>query len=388
MLDERGFRKKTYSEIWDEIEQETKAKFGEKINTSERSVLGLLLRVFAWALSLLWNIVEAVYNAAFPSTATGVALDRLVRFKGMTRILASEAFGKIKVTGTPNAIIPSGFLVSTSSGIFFETIEDLILDENGVGEVEIRAIEKGSKGNVGAGEIVEVVELNSDVESVVNPEPTYGGREKETDAELLKRFDELTPAGSSAIESIEATLREVPGVRDAIVEENTSNEPTEDGIPPHSIAPFVFGGTDKDVAKAIFSVKAGGIRSYGSTVVEVVDSKGQRHLIGFTRPNVIDVYVNVQLTTNEYFPADGVRQVRTSILEYVGGEDENGLEYQGLGLNENVIHAKLVAAVLSVKGVEDAIVTISTDGVNFSGSNIAVSSKEVAKTSFDKVVIT
>ncbi|WP_100523407.1 baseplate J/gp47 family protein [Mycobacteroides abscessus] len=387
MLDEKGFRKKTYSEIYEEIEQDAKSRFGQKINTSERSVFGILFRIFAWFLAVFWNIVEAVYFNSFPSTATGISLQRLVKFKGMSKILAAEAFGKIQITGTPNAIIPSGFLLSTSNGVFFETIDDLILDNMGVGEVEIRAIEKGSIGNVEIGEINEVVELSNDVESVTNLEPTAGGRESETDAELKKRFDDLTPSGGSSSESVEATLLEVAGVRDAIVRDNTLNEVSADGLPPKCIAPFVFGGTDTDVAKAIFSVKAGGIQSYGTTVVEVADTKGSIHLIGFTRPTVIDIFINVQLVTNSFFPADGNQKVRTSILKYIGGADETNYEYQGLGLKENVIHARIVAAVLSVQGVEDATVTMSIDNVSFSDENIVVSSEQVAKTSFDKVVI-
>lgn len=387
MLDENGFRKKTYSEIYDEIEQDAKARFGQKINTSERSVFGILFRIFAWFLSVFWNIVEAVYFNSFPSTAIGISLQRLVKFKGMSKILAAEAFGKVKITGTPNAIIPSGFLVSTANGIFFETIDDLILDGAGAGEVDIRAIDKGSLGNVEIGDINEVVEISNDVESVTNSEPTAGGREEETDAALKKRFNDLTSSGGSSTESVEATLLEVTGVRDAIVRDNTLNEVTDDGLPPKCIAPFVFGGTDVDVAKAIFSVKAGGIQSYGSTVIEVVDTKGSVHLIGFTRPNVIDTFVNVILTTNSFFPADGSQKVRTSILQYVGGADETGYEYQGLGLKENVVQAKIVAAALSVQGVEDATVTMSVDNVNFSEDNIIVSSEQVAKTSFDKVVI-
>lgn len=387
MLNEKGFRKKTYSEIYSEIEQEAKARFGQKINTSERSVFGILFRIIAWALSVFWNIVEAVYYSAFPSSATGISLDRLVKFKGMTRLLAAAAFGRIKIRGRPGATIEAGFRVTTVNDIVFETIQDITLDYEGSGIVDIRALETGSRGNVEAGAIVEVVEISNDVESVTNLEPTAGGRESETDAELKKRFNDLTPSGGSSSESVEATLLEVAGVRDAIVRDNTLNEVSADGLPPKCIAPFVFGGTDTDVAKAIFSVKAGGIQSYGTTVVEVADTKGSIHLIGFTRPTVIDIFINVQLVTNSFFPADGNQKVRTSIIKYIGGADETNYEYQGLGLKENVIHARIVAAVLSVQGVEDATVTMSIDNVSFSDENIVVSSEQVAKTSFDKVVI-
>lgn len=388
MLNEKGFRKKTYSEIFNEIEQEAKARFGQKINTSERSVFGILFRIFAWALSVFWNIVEAVYYSAFPSSAVGISLDRLVKFKGMSRLLAAAAFGRIKIRGRPGATIEAGFRVTTVNAIVFETIQDVTIDYDGSGIVDIRALEKGSRGNVEAGSIIESVEVNRDVESVVNLEATYGGRERETDAELLKRFQELTQMGfSSSTESIEAALTEVPGVIDVIVKENTKRETSADGLPPKCVAPFVFGGTNEDVAQTIYEIKSGGIESYGSTIVEVTDSKGIVHLIGFTRPTTINVFVNIDLTTNSYFPTNGDEIVKMSIVNYIGGKDADGFEHKGLGLAENVVHAKIVAAVLSIQGVDDAIITISTDGMDFSSSNIAISSEQVAKTDFEKVVI-
>ncbi|PJH69497.1 phage baseplate protein, partial [Salmonella enterica subsp. enterica serovar Typhimurium] len=84
---------------------------------------------------------------------------------------------------------------------------------------------------------------------------------------------------------------EITGVRDAIVRENTAiNE--RDGLPPKCIAPFVFGGTDEEIAHVIYRNKAGGVQSYGEDVIEITDERRQTHYIGITRPEVIQIYVN------------------------------------------------------------------------------------------------
>lgn len=387
MLDHNGFTKKTYSDILGEMEAKAKELFGEDVNTKAYTPLGIILRIFAWFHSILWDNVERVYNNSFPGTAEGVSLDRAVKYKGVYRLKADYAHGKIQITGEPNESVAAGLIVGTKNNILFETTEDCLLDSNGVGYAEIYAQETGAKGNVDAGAITEIIESDPNVHSVTNLEPTEGGRDEETDAELYSRFQEYpSKSGSSNVESIEAKLLETPGVRDAIVNQNTSSI-EKDGLPPHCIAPFVFGGSDEDVAQAIFSVAPGGIQIYGTTVVQVTDSKGTVHEIGFTRPETIQVYVRVTLTKGPDFPADGVTNVRNQILNYIGGTDENGNEYPGLGLKQNVVHAKIVAAVLNSVGVDDAIVELSTDGINYGQNNIIVNANQVAKTTYDKVVV-
>lgn len=387
MLDSNGFSKKTYSQIIDEMEEKTKELFGEDTNTKAYTPLGIIIRVFAWFHALLWEVVERVYNNSFPSTAEGVSLDRLAKLKGMTRLPADYAYGQIQIRGTANETIPAGLVVGTKTGVLFETTEDCVLDANGVGNAEIYAQETGSAGNVEAGTITEIVESDSNVSAVVNPEPTTSGRDQETDSEFYERFKTYPEkSGSSNVESIQAKLLEVSGVRDAVVNQNTTMV-EKDGLPPKCIAPFVFGGKDEDVAEAIFSVAPGGIQVYGTTVIQVTDSKGNVHDIGFTRPETIQVYVRVQLTKGNEFPSDGIANVRRQILSYIGGPDETGNEYPGLGLKENVVHARLVATVLNTPGVEDAIVELSKDGINYGQNNIVVDANQVAKTTYDKVVV-
>ncbi|MBL5768234.1 baseplate J/gp47 family protein [Heyndrickxia sporothermodurans] len=387
MLDKNGFTRKTYSDLLDEMEAKAKELFGENTNTKAYTPLGIILRIFAWFLAIVWDVVERVYNNSFPGTAEGISLDRLSKLKGMTRIKEDYAYGKVQITGPRNTLIEAGFIVGTKNDVWFETTEEIILDETGLGIAEIYCQDAGVIGNVEIGEITEILNPTDEDLSVTNLEPTSGGREKETDKEFYERFQQYpTKSGSSNIESIEAKLLETPGVRDAIVSQNTASV-EKNGLPPHCIAPFVFGGNDEEVAQTIFDVAPGGIQVYGTTVIQVKDSKGVFHDIGFTRPTTIQVYVKVQLTKGTDFSSDGIKNVRNQILNYIGGLDESGYEYPGLGQKENVVHAKIVALALNFKGVNDVVVELSRDGINFSQTNITVAANQVAKTTYDKVVV-
>lgn len=387
MLDKNGFTKKTYSQIVDEMEAKAKELFGEDVNTKAYTPLGIILRIFAWFHSILWDNTERVYNNSFPSTSEGISLDRAVTFKGLSRIQEDYARGTIKITGTVGATVEAPFIVGTVRNVYFETVEDVILDETGIAIVDMYAQESGVQANVGVGEVTEILNPDSNVVSVTNEEATVGGRNRETDSELHARYKEsYSNIKSSNTNSIQMALLGVVGVRDASVSQNETMIEI-DGIPPKSIAPFVFGGTDADVAAAIFNMKAAGIQSHGSTIVTVYDSKKNSHDIGFTRPDVLQIHVRVTLVKKDTFPTNGKTTIQTQIINYIGGTDVAGVEHSGLGLDEDVIHAKLVAKALSVDSVEDAKVELSSDGVTYTQTNITITANRVAKAALDRVVV-
>jgi len=72
LLNENGFQRKTYSDIVDEMEDKAKEQFGEDVNTSSRTPLGIIFRIIAWFLAGVWDIAERVYNSGFVSKSEGV----------------------------------------------------------------------------------------------------------------------------------------------------------------------------------------------------------------------------------------------------------------------------------------------------------------------------
>ena len=117
MLDAKGFRRPTYAEIFEEMEKEAKARFGENVNTSERSFLGILLRLFAWFLSKVWQATENSYYGSYVNTAEGVQLDRLGPYVGIQRKLQTWATGTIQLSGTPGYTEPAGFASRRLQGL-------------------------------------------------------------------------------------------------------------------------------------------------------------------------------------------------------------------------------------------------------------------------------
>lgn len=386
MLDKKGFERKSHNEIIESMNERARELFGDDINLGSRSPLGMFIRVMAWFTSQLWELAEKVYFSGYKDTAEGTSLDNVGQYIGIRKRPAERATGKVVITGSEGITIQEGFLVSAGD-IFFETTEKVVIPVSETIEVNIRAVDAGIIGNVLTGTIDEIVNPQIGIDSVINTEPTTGGRQSETDEEFRVRYDKsVATGGSSTIASIEATLLALEGVIDAQVEENTDIITVND-IPAKSIAPFVYAGDDTEIAQAIFDTKAGGIRSFGDVDITITDSRGREHLISFSRPTEIEVYANITLTTASNFPSDGEETIRTNIIKYIGGLDEDTAEYTGLGLGQKVIYTQIIGLCHSVQGVTDVQVELSTDGSTFTQENINIEPREVSTTDFNKVVV-
>jgi len=60
------------------------------------------------------------------------------------------------------------------------------------------------------------------------------------------------------------------------------------------------GGSDQQIAEAIYGAKPAGIESYGSTSVQITDAFGNPYSIDFSRPTPVDFYVVIALSTDLY----------------------------------------------------------------------------------------
>ena len=391
MLTSQGFKRKSYEEFLAEMQEQARQEFGANVNLSDRSKLGKLIKLWAYARAEENEQAEAVYNAGFIDTAEGVSLDREVAKMGIKRRQERKATGQLTITVDPGATVPAGFMAETADGIAFKTTDPVTdSDNDGVVLANIEAVEAGARGNVPASTITKITTPFAGVLSVTNAGPTENGQDKESDEQLRKRaLQQGAKDGVPTGDGIRATiLKDVPEVRAAIVAENDGDEPDADGRPPHSIEVIVLGGQPTDIAKAILRAKAAGIRAYGSTVVVVQDASGNDQTIGFSYAEQVDVWVKVDIRTNSLYPANGAALIRQEIVEYIGGQDASGNFHDGLGMGEDVIHAHLVAlAKLTAPGVVDATATISTNGTDYTAANVAIDPKKVAQTNVGKVVV-
>lgn len=388
---QRGFRRKSYPDIIASMEAKAQDIFGPQIDLSSASPLALFMRVVAFGLSLLWSVSERVYNSAFVDLATGQALDYAVKYAGLTRRRASPARRLVEFTGDPAVTIPQGFLIETEDGgIRFTTVEATLIGPGGTVEVMTQAVTPGLEGNVSPGQLDTITNPLPGISEVmgIESERNTDGLNRETDRELRERYyQSLAAGGASTIDSIRASVLEVPGVRAARVFHNPAMA-VVDGRPPKSVEVITLGGSEEDVAQAIHDTIAAGIESYGDIEVEVRDRGGETQLIRFNRAQVVGIYVIVEVTATASYPLDGDERVRDEIIRYIGGIDSGGDLRRGTGLGEPVVWTALIQAARSVEGVEDVDITLGTDPDPTGRGNVAIGPRQVAETSIENINVT
>lgn len=384
-LTDRGFRRPTYAELLDALEYKARELFGSTANLTVRSPLGLFLRVFAWALNLLFSTIEDVYNSRFVDTAVGTSLYNLGKAIGLRLLSAQKASGYLQVSGTDGTTVPVGWLASTTAGTQYVVVTAGVITD-GSALVPAQAALAGPDGNTLANTITSIVNPMEGITEVTNPAAFDGGRNVETDDEYRERYyQSVDYAGGVNADAIRGEiLQNVESVYSAIVYENDTDSEDADGLPPHSFEAVVYGGLDADIAQQIYRRKAAGIQTHGSTTVAVISAGGQTYNIKFSRPTPVSVYIKItHLTTDdETFPEDGEAQIKQALIDYLGGT-VNG----GLGIGEDVYYNRLPAVIYTVSGVIDFDLEIGEDGITYGTDNIIIDSREKAVTDGGKVSI-
>ena len=376
-LNDNGFTRMRYVDILESLQTNARGIFGNNINVNTNSPLGMFLKIVAFGLGGIWALAEKVYYSAFKDTATGYELDNIGQYIGISRKPAGYSSGIVTFHGIAGTIIPVNFVIACND-IQFWTTQPSTIGGTGNIDVNIKCIELGTIGNVAAATITNIVNPLLGVTSVTNALNLTGGVEVETDTDFRIRYDNsVSLGGSSTTASIESELLAIPDVLSANVTDNDTNA-IVNGVPAKSVASFVYGGTDSEIAGAIFKTKAGGIQAFGATTVIVTDSKGYTHNIGFTRATEIPIYVKITLTKDlTLYPSTGNATIQTDIINYIGL----------LGLGGDVTFTKIIGICHNVIGVIDTVVTLSVDNITFSAANVIIAPSSVAKTDVLKVVI-
>lgn len=373
MLNELGYVRRTYDEIIESKIQRAKELFGEDIETDETTPLGKLIRINAYDQALAEEEAEAIYYARFPNTATGVSLDRLCTFVGISRNSATPAQYKVKVSGTAGATIPFGFIVSTKSEIDYYNTADSEIGTDGICFINVECTEAGILGNVNAGVINIIKNPSSDIEEVQGVSVIKTGTDTESDYSLRQRFNEakegLGACNENALRTALLRVETVTSVSVAVNEEDTADS---SGRPPHSFECYVAGGESyhSEIAKAIYEKKPLGIKTYGAQSYTIFDEGGYSHEINFSHCSHINIDVTVKIKTNADFNSlSGKEDVKSNLTAYING----------LGVGKDVILSSLYGQIHSVNGVVEVIELSMQKENSQKNGNIVINDWEIAK---------
>ena len=205
--------------------------------------------------------------------------------------------------------------------------------------------------------------------SVLNVTDAEVGRFVETDLELRSRRGEtLQVAGKATVDAIRAALLNMEGVTDVIIFENDSLVELN-GIPPKSYETVVNGADDADIAQKLWDTKPAGIRTFGDITENATDSLGFLHPMQFSRPTLVPIYVELDLTVDSTFPLNGIAAAKEAIVT-------RGSAF-GIG-GTVIVYPRLISALDTIPGIVDVVMRVGIAPSPTLDDNIPIDPNEIA----------
>lgn len=356
-ITDTGYVLKTQNE-WFEEEQNKYLAIDPEWNLEPSTPDGLKTAADAEIFANLDELGLQAYNSKDPNKASGAELDVICSLSGIVRQPGTPSSVSLTLSGDPSTVVPIGSVVeSTENG------ERWVTDNNatigGGGSVTVAA----SSENLGQIEasidtLTKIVNPVSGWQSVTNAAPATPGTTEETDAELrYRRATSVALAGSNQVDSMHSAIASVDGVRRVKVYENDTGAVDANGLPAHSIAPIVDGGTDAAVAMAIYIKKNPGVlQDQPGTPVNVAVTSpvtGNTKTINFSRPVYVDIAITVNVTDDGSLPGTAAQEIEDAILEYVDGtllDSVVGFNQTGFDIGESVPVGRFYTPVNKVLG--------------------------------------
>ncbi len=292
-IDSSGISIPSYNDIYQSLIADFKNIYGADIYIAPDSQDGQWLAILASAFNNSNQAMVAVFQSFSPTYAQGIGLSSVVKINGIMRGVATNSTAVGNVIGVAGTIITAG-IVQDINGNLWNLPATVTIPIGGSISVTVTAQQVG---NIIApiGTINKIANPQLGWQSFSNTSDAIAGAPVESDATLRGRqtISAALPA-LTVLDAILAAVGNVTGVTRFTALENDTATTDANGIPAHSIAVVVLGGSVLDVATAI-SRKAPGVQTYGTTSQTVTDIYGLPTVINFFQLTQTNVYFAITI---------------------------------------------------------------------------------------------
>jgi len=381
-VDETGFHTPTYKDILADQLQQARNIFGQDIYLEADSQDYQYISTFALKMNDTLQAIQFAYDSRGPGTAIGSGLDILVKLNGIRRSSATFSTCIVTLIGTPGTVISNG-VTQDSSGYYWNLPASVAIGTGGTVSVMATCQTVGPIA-ANSGDISIIVTPTYGWTSVLNTSSATLGVAVETDSQIRSRQAISTAQPSrTVLEGTKGAIAAVSGVTRFIVYENPTNDIDSDGLPPHSITAVVEGGSDADIAQAIFLKKGPGCLTNGTTVVNVTDQFGQVLPIGFYRPTYIDIDVVDNVKALAGYTTATTSSIKEALVNYLNslsiGDDLPASSLWGSSLSAMLNLSKPIFSITSL--------TLARHGEAQGTADVVTAFNEVMRGNMDYLTI-
>lgn len=367
------------------------------VNDGDDTVIAQMMGIVSAEVAEAWEAMSVLSTQFDPRYNTGAAQSGVVQINGILRRAAIPTQISVDMTGTVGKNVLAGAVVTDVDGTMSFSLNDMVTF-NGAGEATgVFTSNSTTAVSINDGATLKIATPTTGWKTAVVNTTVVAGSSEETDEELRIRQQNSTALTSkSQFESIYAAVLNVTGVKYGRVYANSTvtDESTGKLIPAKSIAVVVLGGSDEDVATAIFNASPVGIGFFGTTTVDIVDpTTGFSYEVSFVRPTEIAVDVDVTVHGNgtdfqvDTYEAD----IKNAIIAYAEGGAgsigvQTGFDRDGILPGEYVHVSSLYTPCNSIPGQYVVSLEIGEHGGSMGTTDVVIEWDEIA--TFDAANIT
>lgn len=216
------------------------------------------------------NELVFLSNQFNPKTAVGAWQNALASIYFIQRKIAQPTYVTCQATGLYGTVIPYGAIVQDTNGNTFMNTAVATINASGQAILYTRCTELGAI-EVASGTVTKIITTVPGWDSVTNAAAGVTGRNEESQAALeSRRAQSVAKNSHGSVASLFGAIADINDVSALLILENTGNtDKTEKGvtIAGHSVYISVYGGSNTDIAKAIYNKLDAGCGTNGNTLV-------------------------------------------------------------------------------------------------------------------------
>lgn len=336
------------------VQADMNAAFGGGLNPALETPQGQLASSQAAVIADKNNEIATFVNQVDPQYSADRFQDAIGRIYFLTRKPATPTAVTATLTGLVGTVIPAGTLAQDTSGNTYAASGAATIGTTGTVDAEFQNIENGPIP-CAAGTLTQVYQAVPGWDAITNAADGTMGRDVESRADFeYRRKNSVALNGKGTPAAIYAEVFALPDVLDVYVKDNPSGNTVNTGstnypLLQHSVYVAVVGGTDADIAAAIWRKKDTGCDYNGNTSVVVTDASGYNYpqptyTVKFERPAALPVKFAVQLVNDASLPSNIVQLVQDAIIARFNGADGTTRERMG----SLILASRYYGAVVSV----------------------------------------
>lgn len=372
----------SYSDIYRSLQESFKSIYGVDSYIDPDSQDGQLLAVFAQAMYDSNQALVAIYNSFSPAKAVGEALSSNVKINGIARKVPTRSTVNVLVVGVVGTVINDGVVEDALEQRW--TLPPVVtIPLAGQILVTATAVAEGAL-EASPNTVTKINTPTLGWQTVTNPTSATPGSPVETDAELrIRQALAVTVPAVSVLEAITSALLNLDGVDKCKVYENDTASTDSNGLPEHSIAAVLVGGTPSEIAETIRVKKTPGATTHGTTTVPVTDPLGNVSNIKYYVATPKPIVVEIEIEPGQGFVTATLDEIKQAVADYING----------LNIGQKVDHGRLfLPAQLYGLGnsatFEVNTIALAIDPGTPAASDVAIAFNEIATCDVADITIT